>query len=156
MFFRFLNFKMLCRHKPGWAACFSNRIFSSLALSSALRGIPASSRGIILPWKGHLRKKCKKKKKFLNENKMLTCYSTELKARYHDQVTKLCAWSPLPLRKHPDAINIMCLIYSESQRNTVVIWMSSFKRPGSTACQVWNAASHCVVYMISLSCNNPI
>lgn len=53
-------FQMLWTNKPGWFACFSKRIFSSLALSSALIGTPHSSRGIIFPWKGHLRKKGKK------------------------------------------------------------------------------------------------
>lgn len=155
---------MLCRHKPGWAACFSNRIFSSLALSSALTGIPDSSRGIIFPWKGHFRKKRKKKKSqnfWMRRNCLCVIQRSLNLARHWNQGTKLYTWSPVPLRKHQDPITIMCLIYSESQRNKLfVIWISKFKRPGSTSCQLWNqgtnAALYSVVFAISLSCNNPI
>lgn len=48
-------------------------------------------------------------------------------------------WFPVLFRKHQDPINVMSLIYSESQRNKLfLIQISSFKRASSTSCQVWN------------------
>lgn len=48
-------------------------------------------------------------------------------------------WLPVLFRKHQNPINIMCLIYSECQRNNFFLkQIYNFKRPGSTSCRGWN------------------
>lgn len=150
-------FQMLCTHKPGCVACFSKRIFSSLALSSALIGTPHSSRGIIFPWKGHLRNKGKE---------FMTSEWKYIYKFFRIACALILESSGKTLRlviRHRDPINITCKHIQNIKEIIRVICVFVLKRqyilPPLRGVVTNEWCSCCImfaVYAIPLSCYSPI